>query len=471
MEIKEKNLLINTIIIFFGKVCTQMLSIIVLPLITVKLTTEEYGMYDLIMSYGVFLTAFMGINVENGIFRFLVDAREREEEKSVIISSGFFSIICTFMLFSFLYWGIYLLKNFNNAIYIYIYAISSLFISLCLQITRGFGDNKTYALGSIVVGVVNLLLIYCLVFLGNSGIFGLLLAAIFSNILGGIYIIVSKKIYKYLLIDKIVKDKIKELIVYSFPLVSNNVSSWIMNVSDKILLSIFIGNSATGIYAVSTKFPILLSHMYGVFNLSWTESASITVKEYDRDDFFSSTIDKIFSFCTAICLLILSGMYIIFKIMIDEKFFDAYKFVPILVLASIFEIYCGLLGSIYISMKKSKNIAYTTIISAIINIVINLVLIKKFHIYAACFSTVIAYMFLAFYRYNEIRKSINIRIDYKKYIKIILLYISIVLIFYYRYDWVWCIIGFMFTIVALIIINIDNIKNIKFLDGEKNAKK
>ena len=48
---KKKQLAKNTIIIFFGRVCTQLISFFLLPLYTSYLATKEYGTVDLIQTY------------------------------------------------------------------------------------------------------------------------------------------------------------------------------------------------------------------------------------------------------------------------------------------------------------------------------------------------------------------------------------------------------------------------------------
>ena len=55
---------------------------------------------------------------------------------------------------------------------------------------------------------------------------------------------------------------------YSIPLVPNGISWWIVNVSDRTIITAIIGTAANGIYAVSNKFPTILSSLLGIFNLS-----------------------------------------------------------------------------------------------------------------------------------------------------------------------------------------------------------
>lgn len=428
---KKKKLVINTIIIFFSKVCTQLLSILLLPLVTSKISTSNYGSFDLITVYALFITAFMGLNIENGLFRFLIDVRDKPKEQKKIISSGIITMIIVSIFFSIIYYLIWLFFKFNNVIYIYFFAMASLYFNMFLQITRGVGDNLNYAISSTIVGITNIFLSVVFLFIFDFGLCGLVYAGIISYLMGSLYLFFIKKVYRYLSLTSFNKVTSKNIIKYSVPLVPNNISSWIMNISDKVMLSGFINNSATGIYSISTKFPTILSHVYGVFNLSWTESASVNVKDSSRDEFFSSVINKIFIICFCLCIITLSGMAIIFKIMIDKNYGEAYFYIPILILASSFEILSSLFGAVYISLMKSKNIALSTTIAGLINILINFMLIPKIGIIAACISTAVSYLVLAIYRYFNIRKDVLIKLDYKR-ITILYLLLFIMIILYYR---------------------------------------
>ena len=70
---KKKQLARNTIIIFFGKVCTQLISFLLLPLYTAYLATSEYGIVDLIQTYVTLLVPIITLELEMSIFRYLID--------------------------------------------------------------------------------------------------------------------------------------------------------------------------------------------------------------------------------------------------------------------------------------------------------------------------------------------------------------------------------------------------------------
>ena len=93
--------------------------------------------------------------------------------------------------------------------------------------------------------------------------------------------------YKYFNKKLIDKKLIKSMVKYSAPLVPNSLSWWIVSVSDRSIISVVLGAASNGIYAISNKFPTIISSLSGVFNLSWSESAALHINSEDRDEFFT----------------------------------------------------------------------------------------------------------------------------------------------------------------------------------------
>ena len=60
---------------------------------------------------------------------------------------------------------------------------------------------------------------------------------------------------------------------YSLPLVPTNLCGWIINISDRYLIALLVGNAATGIYAVSNKIPNILLTVSNIFSSAWQLSA------------------------------------------------------------------------------------------------------------------------------------------------------------------------------------------------------
>ena len=66
-------------------------------------------------------------------------------------------------------------------------------------------------------------------------------------------------------------------------------------------------------------------------------------------------------------------------------------------------------GGIFSAYKDTKIMGTTTIVAAVLNLVIVFLFVTKFEIYAACFATLIANLIVYFYRKKKLRKYLKLR--------------------------------------------------------------
>lgn len=268
---KEKQLFKNTAIVSIGKLCTQLITFFLLPLYTYALSTEEYGIVDLLNTLISLFIPIVILQIDQGVFRYLLDVRDKEEEKKKIISSTiFFTIIQSviyLILFSFA-------SQFIHNDYKYFLAINLVaiaFSTILLQISRGIGDNVRYAVGSFLTGLVTVILNVVLIIVFHLGAYGLLIASLCGNIICIIYILFAKKLYNYTKVKYFDKAILKYILKYSILLVPNMLSWWIVSASDRLIISTIIGVSANGIYSAANHFSGIFSTLNSVINMTWTE--------------------------------------------------------------------------------------------------------------------------------------------------------------------------------------------------------
>lgn len=426
---EKKKLIKNTGILFFGKMCTQIISFLLLPLYTSYLSTSEYGFVDLAFTYISLFAPVITLQLEMAVFRFLIDTKKDEDKKKQIISTVILLLVIISLLFIIIVSFIIMLFKIKYGFLLLINIILTIFSNMFLQIARGFGKTKNYSIGVFIISAFTIIFNVIFIAFLKVGAIGLLISMAIATFISIVYLFLSLKIYKYIEKSLFSKKKTKDLIKYSLPLVPNGISWWIINVSDRTMISSMLGTSSNGIYAVSNKFPTLFSNFTSIFNLAWTESASTNIDNENRDYYFSDIINNTIQIFSSICILLITAMPFIFPILVNESYRQAYYYIPILLIASLVNSVVKLYSGIYVAKKLTKQVMNTSLIAAVINIVINLIFIKKIGIYAACLSTLIAYTTMMVYRYFDLKKYITIHYDKKMFMIIILL--LIVTISYY----------------------------------------
>lgn len=429
---KKKQLAKNTIIIFFGRVCTQLISFFLLPLYTSYLATKEYGTVDLIQTYVTLLVPIITLELEMSIFRFLIDSRKSEKETNKLISNNFFILGISLSIFSILYIIVSSIVAIPYRWLILVDIIVCVLSGNFLQVARGFGKTLDYAISCILTGlttVISNIILICFVHMQAEG---MIISMALANFMCSLYLFIRLKLYSKINFKIVDFKQIKEMYKYSLPLIPNGISWWIVNVSDRSIISIVLGASANGLYAISNKFPTIISSLTGVFNLSWSESAALHINSSDRDEFFSDITNTILRLFMALGVGMLACMPFVFPILIDVKYNDAYNYIPFLVLGTVFNVAICLYSQVYLAKKLSKQVASTAIVGAIINILINVIFIKQIGLYAAAISTMISYFVMMIYRHFDLKKYVNIKIEKKLIIESIIIYTFTLLIYYQK---------------------------------------
>lgn len=456
---KKRELAKNTLIIAFGKVSTQLITFLLLPLYTTFLSPGEYGTVDLIMTYIILLVPAITIQLEMAAFRFLIDARNDEAYKKQIISNIFYVVGLIVLVCVGLYFILNVFIDIPYAKLILINIVAMLLANLFLQIARGVGSNMKFAIGCILASIATL--ISGVVFVGILGLGadGMLMAAAMSNSVCTLYLFFALKLYKYMSLrsDKPLQ---KELIQYSFPLVPNGISWWVINVSDRTIISIVIGVAANGIYAVANRYAAIFTSLSGIFAMSWAESASMHIDSKDRNSFFSDTINASVRLFGSLGLVLIAGIPLVFSLLIDAQFNEAYLYIPVLIVAAFFNAIVGLYSAIYIAKKMTKQVANTSMIAAVINLGLTLILMHFIGLWAAAVATAIAYLAMAIYRHYDVKKYVTI--TYKKNIFAILITVYIVAMGLYYINTIWGnIANVLFVMIVTLLLNKSMIKVIQ----------
>lgn len=426
---REKSLIKNTLILSIGKFLPKLVSFITLPIVTARLTQSEYGTYDLILTLITLLIPVATLQIQSAAFRFLIDSRDDKEKKSKIITNIWIVTIPLSLIISFGV-AVYYYITYTKLIGILVglaFFTDILYLTVS-QIARGLSMNKEYSISSIIVSVTNCIGIVLAVQVSGLGLTGVMISLVISNFVGFLMISFKIKITKYFDKSLISLHEIKEMINYSWPMIPNNLSNWILNLSDRLMITFFCGVEANAVYAVANKIPNMLSLVQSVATMAWQENASLTVKDGDSSIYFSKMFDVFFSIVFGATALIISLMPILFMLLIRGNYEAAYVQMPILIMGMAFYCMSAFQGGIYIAHKKTKSVGISTLFAACINVLLNMLFINSIGITAASISTLVAYLALYLFRMKNILKLQHIDYKIKKQVAVILVVVIMVIL-------------------------------------------
>lgn len=426
---EKKRLIKNTGMIAIGNISTKLVSFFLLPLYTALLSTSEYGTFDYILSIATFCVPFVSVLMDESIFRFLIDCK-KQEEKEKVISTALVIVLIGMVCFTLV--GIPVMQglHYHYTYYTMIYILLNVMSGMISAILRGIGRTDQYALFNFLLGSIQVALNVVFIAAFRMGVGGMLMASILTQFFVSTIFIFRIRLWRYFDFRIVDSQMAKDMIVYSLPLIPNNVSWTIINLSDRIVLMNWLGSEATGLYAVSYKFPNLMDTVYGFFYQSWKESSARVMGDDSQNDFYNTVYEYLKNFMFALVLVMSAFMPLIFRIMINKNYYEALFYVPILLLATYFANISGFYGGIFTAYKDTKIMGTTTLTAAILNLTINLLMIHKFGIYAAAISTLVANFLIYLYRRWKVSKYIELNEDRRETVIAIASTIVIFALFY-----------------------------------------
>lgn len=399
---RTKQLLKNTGILVVAKISTQVVNFLLLPLYTSLLSTVQYGEIDIYTSLAMIVIPFLTLQLEMGIFRYFIGC-QNEKERQKVISTGF-AVICTVLLLVSI---VYLLVStwfpFRYSYLLYLFFLSQTFSAVLLQICRGMGDNFAYGMASFIASSVAVALNILFIAVLFMGVEGVLYATVIAQVMSSIYMLNRTRTLSFCSWNAVDTNVCRNLLTYSLPLVFNQVSSWAINYSDRIIIMHFWGMAQNGIYAIANKISNVTITFFGMYNMAWTESVVRCIQETDSDDYINRLFELTFKVYLILIIGIINLLPFIFPLMVDVEYREAYYHIPILLTAMFFSGMAATIGSIYLAYNKTKNVSITTTFAGICNVILHCALLDFCGLYAASISTLVSFAFLFIYRFIYVR--------------------------------------------------------------------
>ena len=432
---REKEFIKNTFILSIGKFLPKLASFITLPILTGYLTKAEYGTIDYIATLIMLVIPIATLQIQTAAFRYLIDCRKDPIGISDIISTIITVTIPISLVASIVVSFFFSEFSVSIRVLVAVYFFLDTMHQTMGQITRGLGYNLYYSLSSILLSIAYTISVILFVFIAKKGLFGALLALSMAQLIGTLYLINKTKALHYYMLSRFSFSKVRELLVYSAPLVPNNLSAWVLKLSDRIVIKNFIGIEANAAYAVANKIPNLLAIAQNLIVMAWQENASIAVNDKDADKYYSSMLDHVYTLMFGCTTLLIAATPVIFKLFIRGNYEEAYYQMPVLILAMFFFVMSAFIGGIYAAHKKTVNVGISTMVAALINLTIDLCFVNIIGIWAGSISTLVAYIVLYLYRLIDCQRFQKLYVNVIKQITItVVMIIMLVLCFMRRIE-------------------------------------
>jgi O-antigen/teichoic acid export membrane protein len=385
-----------------GNFGSKAISLLMLPFYTKWLTLQEYGTVDLIGIYATLIIPIATLAISEAIFIFPKNqGKEKQCEyltNGIIFSS--FGLILTAIIFIITNY-IFLFFNAKNIFteftwLIYWLTAISFSQSFFQQFSRSIDKIKIYSITGIILTLFTAF--FGILLIPKYGVFGYVISQIGALFISSIYTFFFSRAYSFFKVSLIKKSTIREMLIYSTPLIPNSIMWWLISSINRPIMEEHLGLSSIGLFSVANKLPSIISMVFSIFFISWQISV---IDEFKKSD-FSIFYNRVLRFIFVMLVLISCFMAFFSKILIiifaDNKFIDAWQYIPLLTLSAIFASISGLVGANFSATRESKYYFYTSLWGAVASVVFNLVLIPKMEILGAVLSILFAYIIMAVMR-------------------------------------------------------------------------
>lgn len=399
---------------------------IIFPLITIPyisrvLNVDNVGKFNFsmsIVSYFV-LIAQLGIDtfaVREGA-RFRDSRKKLSEFASKIFTINIFSTIVSYILLVLCLLTISSLDDYSLCIMIL--SIQIIFNTLgCEWIYTIYEEYKYITYRTIFIQIVSLISLFVFVKTENDLIiycFITLISSSGANILN----IINLKKYCDLKI-KIDRDAKKFLIPILFLFV-NSIATTIYVNSDITLIGIYSSDYSVGLYSISSKVYSTINTLLAALIIVSIPRLSYLIGKNKLEE-YTALSSKIINSLIFLVLPTVVGVICmaekIIYIIGGQSYIEGALSLKVLGFSSIFSIFSWFYTScVLIPSKREKEVLVATSIAAIINIILNIILIPKFSLNAAAFTTIIAESISLFICYYKSKKIINIGFPIKNILK------------------------------------------------------
>lgn len=418
------NLVLFTISNFVSKILVFLL----VPFYTNILTTADYGIADVMQTTLLLLVPALTINMGEAALRFGID---RSGKRSKVLRIGLKYVLTACLIVAAL--SMVLCIFFKSPVrwylflFIFLFMTNSLYEFLILFF-QGCEKVKIVVCGS--VSSTFILLISNIIFLlvVKIGLNGYLLSQMLAFAFASIIMltlghkampdVVTAKSKSVEERQDEEKEFEKELIAYGVPMIAYSTGSWINNAADRYLVSLIKGVAVNGLYGVAYKIPAILTVFQRIFAQAWQMSATKSYEDDNSREFFSTMYTVYNTFMVTGCAFLILVVRLLAFLMFRKDFYQAWQYVPPLLISVVFGALTGFLGSICLAFKDSKAMGFATGIGAAVNIILNLLLIPAYSAMGAAIATGISYFLMYFIAYLKVSKYV------KLYIKIIRDYVA-----------------------------------------------
>ena len=421
---ESKLLARHSIVYGLGNMLSKVVGFLMLPIYTRFLSPKDYGTLELLTLTSEVIAIIISGRISSGIARFYFQYDDDGDRAAVITTS----IIGVAVLSGV---GIIVACYFRNRIsslvlhdsslgYFFLIAFVGLWISLVseigflyLRIIKSSGRFIGWSLAKLVLALS--MNIYFVVVV-KSGVIGIL----YSRVIAGSFIIVTLVLPLLYRMDiRISKAKLLELLRFSIPLVPASLANMVVLVSDRFFLGSIVSLGEVGIYSLANRFAVIPGYFISApFMQIWTVRRLEVYKEPNSEEVMGTVFTYFCLLMVAVGLSVAIFAKDAIQIMAAKEFWNAWRLVPILVIAQVVLSFFQHFNMGILISKKTKYFLIIDSVNACIALFLYYMLIPRYGALGTAIGSLVAYTFRVLLVYIITIRFYRIHVEIVRILKI-----------------------------------------------------
>lgn len=423
---KKNTLFLGTATYAIGNFGTKILNFLIVPLYTYYIQPADLGDYDLMLTTVSLLSPLLTMKISDAAYRWII----KDQKNEVPYISATYQLLlrncipCALTL---------LLINQRVPVWQCNYFIAILIgdrILECLQkLLRGLKNQILFVVSGLFHTGVLVSANVIKICIRKEGVTALLQSSVVSLYATIVLILLFEKRLRVVEMRVDHSAQQKEMLCYSIPLVPSALSWWVMSASDRYVIRWIIGNAANGIYSVAYKFPSIMQTIFQMFNNAWTDMVLAELDCGEQAEEYAQTVFRqLYKVSFGLVLVMIPLTKFVMNVILSATYREASIYIGFLYLGTIFQGFSSFSSIGYLQGKKTGGAAKTSVYGAVVNFLVNVLLIHLVGLFAAAFSTFAGYLVMWATRMRDIRKVFPIRVRMSAFIPYLLSGIAMSLI-------------------------------------------
>lgn len=403
LDIAFKKIAKGTGFIFIGFILGALLGLVFRVIIVRIITPAEFGLFSLTLVIINLLATISSLGFENSVPRYISCALAQKAYSTVwnTINFSIKIILLLSTIFSFILF--FLASNAANLfhkpslivpirILVFLTPVLAL-TNLLIAILRGFENVKAKVyFQNTLPWALKIILLCVVIILGLSfkGVLYTYLISLFLTLAFLIFYTRNSIIHISSVPSGSEIFNIREFLFFSFPLLGVGISSLIMGWTDTFMLGYFKSADIVGLYNIAlplSRFMPVPIHAMGFIYLPVVSQLYSQNNFKDMKKLYASVTKWTFFITLPVFLCMLFAPKAILNLLFGVKYIDASIALQLLVIGEFFHTFFGPNGMTMISLGRTNIILFCTLISALSNIILNLLLIPKYGLAGAAIAS------------------------------------------------------------------------------------